>query len=254
MRREYIDSMPDLHATWLSRLRRQQQIWLDALPSQCAVCGRWPGPRICHDCQARWATRFHRCPTCATPLPALVSACGACLKQPPRLRRCTAVLDYAYPWQDLITSYKFRADLGLARSLGHLLASHPEVQEQLRTCNALLPVPTTNQRIRERGFDHCALLAQALARQSGMHRPVLTQVVERKHRAQAQHVSTREQRLRQLRGAFSLAPEQTGQIAGSHILLIDDVMTTGATLDALASCLLAAGTSSVSAVVLARTA
>ena len=56
MRREYIDSMPDLHATWLSQLglrfRRQQQNWLSALPSQCAVCGRWPGPRICHDCRA----------------------------------------------------------------------------------------------------------------------------------------------------------------------------------------------------------
>ena len=262
MRREYIDSMPDLHATWLSQLRqrlrlrfrRQQQNWLNALPSQCAVCGRWPGPRICHDCRARWVSRFHRCQTCAIPLPALVCTCGACLMQAPKLQRCTAALSYAYPWQDLITRYKFQADLGLARSLGRLMASHPEVKEQLQACDVLLPVPTTSQRIRERGFDHSLLLARALAGQSGIKRPVLTQVVQRKHLELAQHSSTREQRLRQLRGVFSLAPAQTKQVAGRHILLIDDVMTTGATLDALASCLLTAGAASVCAVVLDRTA
>lgn len=254
MRREYIDSMPDLHATWLSRLRHQQQSWLDALPSQCAVCGRWPGPRICHDCQMRWTPSFHRCQTCATPLPALVCACGACLKQPPRLKRCTAVLNYAYPWQDLITRYKFQADLGLVRSLGRLLATHTEVQEQLQSCDALLPMPASLERIRERGFDHSLMLARTLVRQSGIQLPVLAQAIQRKHLTLPQHASTREQRLRQLRGIFSLAPSAQKSIAGRKILLLDDVMTTGATLDALASCLLAAGAASVCAVVLARTA
>lgn len=253
MRREYIDSMPDLHATWLSHLQRQQQRWLDALPSQCAVCGRWPGPRICHDCQTRWARQKHRCQSCALPLPSLVSLCGSCLKQPPRLKRCTSVLDYAYPWQDLITRYKFQADLGLARSLGRLMAGHPEVREQLRACAALLPMPASDERVRERGFDHCLLLARALCAQYDTCLPLLSGVVRRRHLELPQHASSREQRLRQLRNVFSLDPARKALIEGQAILLLDDVMTTGATLDALARCLLSAGAASVSAVVLTRT-
>jgi ComF family protein len=253
MRREYIDSMPDLHATWLSHLRRQQQRWLDALPSLCAVCGRWPGPRICHDCHARWAGQKHRCHGCALPLPSLVSLCGSCLLQPPRLQRCISVLDYAYPWQDLITRYKFQADLGLARSLGRLMAGHPEVRELLRTCGPLLPMPTSSERVRERGFDHCLLLAHALSEQYDRPLPLLNGAVQRKHLERPQHASSREQRLRRLRDVFSLVPARRPLIEGQDIVLLDDVMTTGATLDALARCLLSAGAASVSAVVLART-
>lgn len=253
MRREYIDSMPDLHATWLSHLRRQQQRWMDALPSQCAVCGRWPGPRICRDCHARWAQHKHRCHSCALPLPALVSLCGNCLKQPPRLKRCTAALDYAYPWQNLITRYKFQADLGLARSLGRLMASHPDVREQLRACDVLLPMPASAQRVRERGFDHSLLLARSLSEQYDRPLPLLSEAVQRQHLELPQHASSREQRLRQLRGIFSLAPARQALVKGREILLLDDVMTTGASLDALAGSLLSAGAASVSAVVLART-
>ena len=256
MRREYIDSMAHLHATWLShllqRLHRQQQHWLDALPSQCAVCRRWPGPRICSDCQTRWARPRHRCQGCALPLPALVSLCGNCLKKPSRLKRCTAVLDYGYPWQDLIASYKFRADLGLVRGLSKLMIQHPEVREQLRFCEALLPMPSSAQRVRERGFDHILLLAQSVSDQYGT--PLLNNALQREHLKLPQHASSREQRLHQLCGMFHLASEQKVGIEGRHLLLLDDVMTTGATLDAAADCLLSAGAASVSAVVLARTA
>ncbi|MBV8249633.1 MAG: ComF family protein [Comamonas sp.] len=253
MRREYIDSMPDLHATWLSRLRQQRNLWLDRLPSQCAVCGRWPGPRICADCRARWAPMTPRCRTCAMPLPAPATSCGACLRQAPRLSRCTAVLDYGYPWQELITRYKFRADLGLARSLGRLLAEHPEVREQLQACDALLPVPASDARLRERGFDHSGLLARAMLQQTQNGPPLLAHALRRRHLDLPQHASSRAQRLRQLRGVFAVQPAQQSRLAGRHLLLLDDVMTTGATLDALADCLLAAGAASVAALVLART-
>ena len=252
MRREYIDSMPDLHATWLSRLRRQRHFWLDALPSLCAVCHRWPGPRICLDCRMRWAPQTHRCQTCALPLPDSASSCGACLKHPPRLERCSAALDYAYPWQDLITRYKFQADLGLVRSLGRLMAEHTEIHQQLQRCDALVPVPASAERLRERGFDHTLLLAQSVARQAG-NPPVLGHVVQRQHIQLPQHSSSRAQRLRQLHGVFSLKSGQPPDIAGRKLLLLDDVMTTGATLNALAACLLSGGAASVSAIVLART-
>ncbi|RGE43344.1 ComF family protein [Comamonas testosteroni] len=252
MPREYIDSMPDLHATWLSRLRRQRPLWPDTLPSQCAVCHRWPGPRICRDCRLRWAADSHRCQTCALPLPAMVSHCGACLAHPPRLAHCSAALDYAYPWQDLITRYKFQADLGLVRSLGRLMAEHPDIHHQLQQCDALLPIPASDERLRERGFDHTLLLAQSVTRQAGGP-TLLSHVVQRQHIQLPQHSSSRAQRLRQLRSVFSVKAAQQSDIAGRKLLLLDDVMTTGATLDALAACLLSAGAASVSAIVLART-
>ena len=254
MRREYIDSMPNLSATWLSALRQQRRAWLDALPSQCAVCHRWPGPRICKDCSLRWAAITHRCQTCAMPLAATASVCGACLRHPPPLQQCIAVLDYAYPWQEVIGRYKFQSDLGLVRSLSRLLAENAEVQHLLHNCDALLPVPASDTRLRERGFDHTRLLAASLLAQSDSALPLLTHAVQRQHIAQSQHASTRAQRLRQLRGAFSLLPGQQAVIEGRHLMLLDDVMTTGATLNALADCLLRAGAASVSAVVLARTA
>ena len=255
MRREYIDTMPNLAATWLSRMPASLQALraVQAIPSQCAICGRWPGPRICTDCHRRWGAEQQRCRRCALPLQARTGICGACLKQPPSLQRCTAVLDYGYPWQGLITRYKFDGDLGLVHSLARLMSAHPETLQCLQDCDALLPMPSSAQRIRERGFDHMALLAKVLARQSACRVPLLTQVVQRQHVELPQHNASRPQRLRQLRGVFSLQDSAAAQVTGQHLLVLDDVMTTGATLDALAQCLHKAGAASVSALVLART-
>lgn len=253
MRREYIDTMPNLAATWLSRLGLPAQA-LPAMPSQCAVCGRWPSLRICPDCRKRWMPQVHRCSRCALPLPSQALECGACLKHPPHLSHCVAVLDYGYPWQKLITRYKFEGDLGLTHSLAHLIGTHEQALHCLQGSDALLPVPASAARVRERGFDHMDLLARSLVRQTGYSAPILSRAVQRRHVDLPQHSASRQQRLRQLRGVFSLHADATSQIAGKRILLLDDVMTTGATLDALAICLLDAGAASVCALALARAA
>lgn len=249
MRREYIDSMPNLHATWLSRLNQHCSAILEALPSQCAICRRWPGPRFCDDCLARWSQAASRCSLCARQLAGGARICGACLKQPPRLSHCIAGLDYAYPWQNVIARYKFRADTGLSRGLGRLLASHPSAQQMLNGCDALLPVPASDQRLRERGFDHTLLLARAMEPPI----PIWHRAVERRHTPQPQHELGRAQRLRHLQKAFVITAGYKARICGKRIALLDDVMTTGATLDALADCLLKAGAADISALVLCRT-
>lgn len=249
MRREYIDSMPDLHATWLSRLSRPWNAVLDALPSQCAICRRWPAARFCADCLARWSQPVPRCSLCARHLEGGAAVCGACLKQPPRLKHCIAVLDYAYPWQNVIARYKFHGDTGLAHGLGRLIFSHPQVEQVLDGSDLLLPVPASDQRLRERGFDHTLLLARALHPPI----PVWHRAVERRHTLQSQHELGRAQRLRHLQKAFAVAPDFSSRIRGRHVALLDDVMTTGATLDALAGCLLQSGAAGVSALVLCRT-
>lgn len=247
--------MPDLPATWLSRRlalpRRALRGLADALPSQCAICRRWPARRLCPDCCARWAAARPRCRCCAMAMPAGVQVCGACLRHPDALASCLAAVDYAYPWRTVIGDFKFRGDIGLARSLAGLLRQSPQVCAQLAECDALLPMPLSPQRLRERGFHQTLLLARALSRQQPV--TVLAQAVRRHHTSQPQHDLPRAQRLRQLRSAFEVAPGQQQRIEGRRLLLLDDVMTTGASLHALARCLRRAGAAEVSALVLART-
>lgn len=247
--------MHHMPATWLSRRlalpRRALHGLLEALPSQCAICRRWPGRRLCPDCCGRWAAAQPRCLGCAMAVPAGVRVCGACLRQPEALDVCLAAVDYAYPWHTVIGDFKFRGDIGLARSLAGLLLQSPQVGAQLARCDALLPMPLSPQRLRERGFHQTLLLARALARQQPVH--VLAQAVRRRHSTQPQHDLPRAQRLRQLRSAFEIAPGQHQRIEGRRLLLLDDVMTTGASLHALARCLRQAGAAEVGALVLART-
>lgn len=254
-RREYIDSMPDLPATWLSRRLslpgRALRGLAEALPSQCTICRRWPAHRLCPDCCARWAPALPRCRRCAMAVPAGVAVCGACLRAPAPLAHCLAAVDYAYPWHTVIGDFKFRSDTGLARSLAALLLRSPQAHARLAACDALVPMPLSAQRLRERGFHQTLLLARAVARLHPV--PVLALAVQRRHTAQPQHDLPRAQRLRQLHAAFELAPGQRRHIEGRRLLLLDDVMTTGASLHALARCLQRAGAAEVGALVLART-
>jgi ComF family protein len=184
-------------------------------------------------------------------VPAGVPVCGTCLRQPPPLDLCLAAVDYAYPWHAVIGDFKFRADTGLARPLAGLMDWMPGVDEALAWCDALLPMPLSDTRLRERGFHQTLLLARALAR--GRAALVPPRAIRRSHTATAQHDLPRSQRLRQLRSAFAVAPGQQALIAGRRLLLLDDVMTTGASLHALAHCLRRAGAAGVGALVLART-
>lgn len=258
--------MPNLPATWLSQgrrapkrraplrcepMRRALDGLIDALPSQCAVCSLWPARRLCADCCARWATATPRCQLCAIAVPAGVKVCGACLRGPAPLSICLAAVDYAYPWHRVIADFKFRGDTGLARSLAALMLQSPQACEQLARCDALVPMPLSPQRLCERGFHQTLLLARALARQQPVQ--ILAAAAERRHTGTPQHDLARAQRLRQLRTAFAVAPDQRSRIEGRRLLLLDDVMTTGASLHALAQCLRRAGAAEVGALVLART-
>jgi ComF family protein len=183
--------------------------------------------------------------------------CGSCLLKPPPLTLCLAALDYAYPWQTVIGDFKFRGDTGLARGLAALLLQLPQARRQLERCELLLPMPLSPQRLRERGFHQTLLLARALADQAGAAAQapgkLRPQAVQRTHTALAQHDLPRAARLRQLGKVFSVPTSQLRHVHGRRVLIIDDVMTTGASLHALAACLRRSGATDVSAMVLART-
>lgn len=221
---------------------------LQSLGSRCAVCAAWPATRVCCDCAERLAPAVPRCERCALRVPAGVRQCGACVRDPGPLQACAAAVDYAYPWNTVLAAFKFEGDPGLAASLAGLLARSDAAHTLRNACDWVVPVPLSAERLRERGFHQTALLARAWAGPQSQPQALL-----RLHDAPAQVGLGRRARLRNLRGAFALEPAWAHHVQGRRMLLLDDVMTTGATLEAAAEVLLQAGAQQVTAVVVART-
>ena len=218
------------------------------VPSQCMVCHAWPAQRVCEACAARFAQPRTRCETCALPLPVGVRRCGACLRQPPALDACVAAVDYGYPWAGILSEFKFQGAPGWAGTLATLLRSTPWAEPALDAAEIVLPVPLSRQRLRERGFNQALLLARHMA-----PRKTVATLLLRLHDTDAQSSLRRAQRLRNLRGAFAVDPLQAERLRGRSVVLVGDVMTTGATLHAAATALRQAGARQVSALVVART-
>ena len=177
-----------------------------------------------------------------------VPACGICLRSPPPLDLCLAAVDYGYPWAQAIGQFKFQGDPGWAGTLATLIRSMPWAEPALEAADIVLPVPLSRERLQERGFNQALLLARHLAPHKS-DTTVLLRVVSTAPQAQL----TRAERLRNLRGAFMVDPLQRSAVEGRRIVVVDDVMTTGATLHTAAQALRHAGAHHVCAIVVART-
>lgn len=230
---------------------------LNHVPSQCLVCRSWPSDWICGPCaQVCWQPDLHRCSRCALPLPASSQVCAGCLRDTPLLQRCHAAVDYSPPWDGMVLRLKFHQQLAWANRMAQLLLQTPGVLESLQQASVILPVPLSAARLRERGYNQALLLAKALRRQApaGLRlADVKPRYLERLVDTPAQAGLDRAARLRNLRHAFALRPGLQAPDLGECPLLIDDVMTTGATLGAVAQLLQAQGAPAVQALVFART-
>ncbi|RYF81191.1 MAG: ComF family protein [Comamonadaceae bacterium] len=230
-------------------LTRRVGAWLGALPSQCAVCHTWPARPLCDACVSRFAQPVPRCRTCALRVPAGVTQCGECLRHPPALNSCLAACDYAWPWTQCIGRFKFEQQAGWAAPLAQLMHSVPWADQALDAADRVLPMPLFTRRLRERGFNQALELARRLA--PGRCDATL---LLRLRDTPAQAGLSRAQRLLNLRGAFALEPLRAQEVRGLRIVLVDDVMTTGASLSTAAQVLRDAGAAHITALVLARTA
>lgn len=228
-------------AGWLQGLAR-------AAPSRCSVCGRWPAEPVCRPCVQRFARREARCLRCALPVPDGVRTCGACLGEPPPLDACHAAVHYAYPWSALIAQYKFRHEPGWAAALAELLRATPGVSEALEQAELVLPMPLAPRRLAERGFNQALEIARRLAPAK-----VDAALLLRLRETAPQAALPRKQRLANVRGAFGVEPLRAAQVRGRRVVLVDDVMTSGASLFAAGTALRAAGAAHIAAVVVART-
>jgi len=217
-------------------------------PSQCLICRAWPAATLCRDCVTRFAAVTTRCASCALPVPPGVTRCGACLRAPPPHDSCLVATSYCWPWTHCIAQLKFGNDPGLARPLAAMLADAPGVAGALAAADAVLPMPLTSQRLSERGYNHAQLLAGHLA-----PRRVRTGVLLRVRHTPPQRGLPRAQRLKNVRRAFAVDPRHTAALQGRRVALVDDVMTTGASLREAALALRAAGAAHITAIAFART-
>lgn len=218
------------------------------LPSQCRICHAWPAQAVCESCITALAQPVPRCTLCAIRVPDGIEVCATCHRTPPPFQRCVAALDYAWPWSSCIAEFKFRGDAGFADALALLMRSAPWAEPLIERCDLTVPMPMPPARLRERGFNQALELARRLA-----PRTCDASLLLRPHAQAAQHTLSRAQRLINLKGEILVDPLRVQDVRDRAVLLVDDVMTTGASLQAAADALLQAGAQSVSALVLART-
>lgn len=248
--RQYIDFMwPNWFKAIGSKptMHRPDRAW-GWLPSRCAVCQSWPQATLCDACISRFAQPQHRCLTCALPLAHLAERCGTCLKSPPPLDLCLTATAYAWPWVDLIADYKFHQRPGWVGPLATLMLSAPWAEDTLDTADWVLPIPLSAQRLAERGYNQAWLLARQLSPHNADAHLLL-----RTRDTPSQRSLPRADRLANLVGAFAVEPLRAAQLRGKKVVLVDDVMTSGASLHTAARVLRQAGVVHISALVLART-
>jgi len=210
----------------------------------CYLCaGKCGGELLCAGCEAELPRLAQPvCPRCALPAPA-GAPCGACQREPPAFDASAAAFAYAFPADVLVHALKFQAELALAPYLAQALA---RTVADAEPPELIVPVPLAPRRLAERGFNQALEIARPLARARGA--PLEAGLLRRARETFAQSELPRAERRRNVRGAFCA----TRPLAGETVALVDDVMTSGATLQAAAAALKAAGAGRVWAWVVAR--
>ncbi len=187
-----------------------------------------------------------QCARCALPLAHAAERCARCLKRPPAFDRVVAPLQYAYPLDVLITRFKFNQDLAAGRLLADLMIDAIS-RSAAPLPDLIVPVPLHQHRLRERGFNQSLELAKRIARAVG--RQTNLEALQRTRATEVQSGLDAKTRRHNVRGAFAANPEI---VRGKSIALIDDVVTTAATVHECASVLKLAGALDVSVWAVAR--
>jgi ComF family protein len=214
---------------------------------RCALCGqRADDLGLCPGCVADLPWQGPACRRCAVPL-ATGEVCGSCLETPPPYDEAVAIFNYAEPADSMIQRLKFGGDLAYARTLGKLMAIEL-VRRAIHHPRMIIPVPLHPGRLIARGFNQAVELARPLADRIGI--PLDRTVCVRMRATAEQSGLDAAGRHRNVKNAFRVIHP----VAGADVAVVDDVMTTGSTLEAVAQALKRAGARRVSVWVCARAA
>lgn len=227
-----------------------RRLW-SKIGCDCPLCGaRVAGARLCGGCEGDITITpggRPRCPRCALRLPATAAACPACLGAPRAYGKAIAAFDYAPPADALIQMLKTRLRLSMAPVLASLLASAIRRDGGLPAGVLLVPVPASRASLRLRGMNPAGEIARSLAAELML--PLVRGALRRRRETPRQTSLGRRARQTGATGLFVGSP----LVRGHHVAVVDDVMTTGSTVQAAADALLAAGAASVTILVAART-
>jgi len=202
---------------------------------------------VCEGCRlALFTHELAVCPKCGRPCTRAAETCGQC-RTSFSLHRVRALGLYVPPFDKLVQAFKYSGKTKVGELLGRALAALVRQDEILSAADAICPVPLHPARLRERGFNQSLLLAAAIAMSTGISLAEFINRIKNTPTQTAKH--TPKDRLKNLSDAFRLRPD--ARVEGKRVLLVDDVMTTGATLDQAAQPLLKGGAASVLGVVVA---
>jgi ComF family protein len=225
------------------------------LPASCSLCGMDSDDTLCADCAAQFfgdAAAIVRCRCCANPLPGAIAGgelCGHCSVQRPAFDITLVAADYAMPVDQLVLQLKFGHRLALAALFARLLRDAVLRQPGFVLPALLCPVPLGPARLAERGYNQALEIARPLARSLGL--ALHPRLAARVRDTAAQSSIAPEQRQQNIAGAFAIT--DAALIEGRHVGIVDDVMTSGRTLNELAATLKRHGAARVSNLVFART-
>lgn len=228
--------------------------WLGSclLPAQCALCGGASPGVLCLPCREQYLEQVRcRCRQCANPLNDVSTLCGRCLRHTPAYDATITAADYAAPVDQLLLQLKFGARLALAPLFAQLLTAAVQQQKNWQAPQMLCPVPLGPGRLAERGFNQALEIARPLARLLAI--PLLPRLAIRVRETRAQSGVAPRERQANLARAFIVAPAYAASVRGGHVGIVDDVMSSGHTVDALAAAFKRHGAARVTVLVMART-
>lgn len=204
---------------------------------------------MCFRCAGEIHWLMNSCFRCARPLTGIEGDCPHCREQPLAFDYCCALGSYRGTLRKALHRFKYRGEKGLAYPLGRLLASRLAVTGWLGEVNAVIPVPLSRQRRSSRGYNQADLLAERLGRDLDI--PIL-KLLQRTRDTKTQADLGRQDRWENIENAFIVSPGKQVELQGKKVLLVDDILTSGATAHAASLALKEAGASQVSLTVIAR--
>jgi ComF family protein len=234
---------------WMHRVRTK--LFATVCPPHCVLCGRL-GQRasvdLCAGCESDLPSNLHRCELCAEPLQTEhegIRFCGACLQRRPRFDVSVIPFRYAYPMDHMIRRHKYGGAIAVGRVLGELFAQRLAIRHEDAWPQVLIPVPLAQRRFCERGFNQAIVLAEHIHRATRLK--LRTDLLVRTRDTLEQAGLDQRARRKNIRGAFELTDK-----APVHVAIIDDVVTTGSTVNEIAKVLKRAGVKRVEVWAIAR--